>query len=297
MKWLCMMLLIVSLCCFTSFVRFHKNSRHQLRKQKNVIVLAAWYLGQPDAQATEPTHFKPSNTYKYMQNFYESATFLDIPVLVFHDSLKPWFVKVHETKTFKFIKTDPPPPHISPQDWRFFKYYEYLQDAPFYDAVIFADLSDSFFFHDPFEYMRSSQKNLFITRDVGTLQNNMWMRVKFKLCYNVTELPEAVVYNDGVWGGKVPYVYDFLTCFVHTLQKKADYQNCNMMAMNVCANKQRYIAHMEDPTRISNPYLRECGNREYPIIHNKCIKLDPEGDWNNQCITIRNMQVHLTNCD
>lgn len=287
---------ISSLLCISLFVYLLRHEKKKmLRSEKNVI-LAAWYLGQPDAQAAESTHFKPSNSYTYMRNFYESATFLDLPVIVFHDHLSPLFERAYTTDKFKFHRTGPPPRHISPQDWRFFRFAEFLSKEPLYDNVIFADLSDSFFFHDPFAYMRDRQEHLFITRDVGTLHNNMWMREKFLWCYNISNLPNRPVYNDGVWGGKTPMVYEFLTCFTDHLEKKAPYENCNMMAMNVCANKRRYQRVMEDPTSISNPYLKECGNTKYPIIHNKCIKLDPEGDWNNKCVVIKDNKVDLISC-
>ena len=259
------------------------------------VILASWYLKQPDAQWKEPTHVIPSKTYAYMKNFYETAKILNLHVIIFHDSLSISFVRMYETQRIIFIRTDGPPDYISPQDWRFFQYKQFLRRREF-KHIIFADISDTFFFHDPFYYMKNHNRNLFITRDVGTLQNNLWMRTKFKYCYNMTELKNLPVYNDGVWGGKAPVVYEFLNCFVKILRKKKPYENCNMMAMNICAHQPRFQMHMDDPTLISNPYLKQCDNTYYPIIHNKCIKLDPTGNWNNKCILEIHSQIELRDC-
>ena len=69
-----------------------------------------------------------------------------------------------------------------------------------------------------------------------------------------------------------------------------------MMAMNICAHQTQFQIHMDDPTSISNPYLKQCDNNYYPIIHNKCIKLDPTGRWNDKCISVIHSEIRLQDC-
>lgn len=294
----CIFLISVSLLAYSFYLYLPKQQAkaRSLRNGQSAvdvdIVLTSWYLTQPDAQYAEKTHIVPSNTFHYMRNFYQSAKFLKLHVIIFHDSLPQDFVKKYQTSRIHFKKTDGPPDDISPQDWRFFQYHKYLQDYRF-RSILFADLSDVFFFHNPFYYMQRSEKALFIQRDVGTLNTNLWSRVKFKYCFNITDLPNTPLYSDGLWAGKVPHVNALLDCFVKHLEKKQPFQNCNMMAFNLCLLEPRFKAVMEDPTSMTNPYLKECGNDFYAAIHNKCIKLDPNGNWNDKWVDVVHGSVVL----
>ena len=245
------------------------------------VVLAAWILGAPDAQAVEPTHIQPSNTFRYIENFYVSVMYLGLHVVILHDHLSENFIQKYQTQRIQFHRVPSPPAGRSPQDHRFFQFQLFLKDYRF-RQIVFADSSDVFFFHSPFKYMKRSSSALFVQKDVGNLQNNLWAKVKFRWCFNMTKLPQVELYNDGIIAGKAPHVYNFLACMVDALKEKRHGENCNMMACNVCLHQPRFKILLEKDTVLINPFLHECGNDDYAVIHNKCIKSDPDGGWNEK---------------
>ena len=81
------------------------------------------------------------------------------------------------------------------------------------------DLADVFFWKDPFVYMeKKAMHSLFVSRDLGTLRSNGWMRHHFRLYYtsNYTDL-NHISYNAGVWGGSMDSVQCMLNCEVEQL--------------------------------------------------------------------------------
>jgi len=276
-----------------------QSPKRQLRKQKLFhaatdvdVVLAAWILGAPDAQAVEPTHVKPSNTFRYIQNFYMSAMYLGLHVVILHDHLSENFIQQYQTQRIQFYRVPSPPAGRSPQDHRFFEFQLFLKDYRF-RQIVFADISDVFFFHDPFQYMKRSSSTLFVQTDVGNLQNNLWAVVKYKFCFNMTKLPKVDLYNDGIIAGKAPHIYTFLDCMVNALNEKRHGENCNMMACNVCLYQPRFKILLEKNTALINPFLHECGNDGFSIIHNKCIKSDPDGGWNDKIVDLVHGKIIL----
>ena len=103
------------------------------------FICAAWLTYEKDPQRGQQV----SQTIDYIWNFYTSAQFLGLCVVIFHDHLPPDFISKHTTDKISFEKVKPTK-SFSTNDLRFIIYKEYLEKHP-YEWILMTDASDVFF--------------------------------------------------------------------------------------------------------------------------------------------------------
>ena len=201
----------------------------------------------------DPQRRKPScrTCRTYFEPWLTSLKRLNIHALILHDGIPPSVVEATKGPLVEFCEVKLGPGSVN--DERFRLYYALLSGQPVHlypsmkifprddfvaptDAkkVIFTDAADVVFLKNPFSFLDSKKKRIF----VGSENRKwiMWMRRKVKDC-GLQDLPfeRRLMYNAGILGGQVQIVLRFLHDFV-TLQEKlsegAYKRNCNMPIFN-----------------------------------------------------------------
>ena len=250
-----------------------------------MIIQEMWFLQcSAHLRKTHSVTGRMPSTIDYMINFYVTVKFLNMNAIIFYDNLSSEFVRNYTTSKiqFKQIIMDP---HLSINDYRFLVYNDWLKYNN-YKYVLMVDLADVFFWKDPFVYMeKKAMHTLFVSRDLGTLRSNGWMKHHFRLCYtsNYTDLSH-LSYNAGVWGGSMESVQCMLHCEVEQLNytsKRAF--NCDIITFNWCIINSRCAKgkRIDGKPTFVNPFLRNC-EKKYDVIHDKC------GSSSRRCMSVVN---------
>ena len=101
------------------------------------------------------------------------------------------------------------------------------------------------------------------------------------------------VFNAGVWGGHISTVSCLLNCIAHDLITNLKGKgNCNMGTVNWCirfsnCSSKSDLERDNVKELFVNPFRKECDNRKYGIIHNKCKRTE-----GNVCLIIQNNEIH-----
>ena len=267
---------------------------YKVKTRSNGVVFTSWYTYDKDPQRGK----KVPETINYIWNFYMTARFLGINAVIFHDHLPPDFISKHTTDKISFEKVTPTK-SFSTNDLRFIIYKEYLEKHP-YEWILMTDASDVYFNSNPLDFMSQNQKNtsLYLSPDIGTFESNEWMKSKMKHCY-----PERVkswihewklnIFNAGVWGGHKSAVSCVLNCITNDLTKIVKGRgNCNMGTVNWCIRfgnctdkKDLEIDNVK--ALFVNPFRKDCDNRKYSIVHNKCA-----GTEGKICALVQDNAIH-----
>ena len=259
------------LCCIIIY-----NYKH--KRQTRSVILASWFTYDTDPQRG----IYVSKGIDYIWNFYATARYLKLNVVIFHDHLSNDFVSKYTTETILFERIVPIK-SFCPNDLRFIIYKNYVEKHPTYDWILMTDASDVFFNNDPLSYMGYHKQDnlLYMSPDTGTFGSNSWMTATLKRCY-----PDRVkswknewklqIYNCGVWGGYKPVVLCLLRCiqtqFEHYLKGRG---LCDMAAVNWCAHfgncaDEKDLSMDNVKSSFVNAFREQCNNSTYSIIHNKC---------------------------
>ena len=100
----------------------------------------------------------------YMNNFYVSAKYLGLNVIIFYDDLEDEFVNTYTTDRITFHKI-PMDETLSINDYRFFIFHDWLNRHDEYKRILIADIADISFWGDPFGYMaQHSEHKLFLSK-------------------------------------------------------------------------------------------------------------------------------------
>ena len=232
------------------------------------IVLTIFGTTKPDPQR----NYKIDPTFEYMRNFYISAKWLNITVIIFYDNLTQTFRRKYTTQNINFQKITMDK-QLSINDYRFIVYHNWLK-MQVYKNILFVDIADVFFWRNPFHYMKNKvNHDLFISSDIGTFKSNPWMKRNFKKCYgNKFNDLDHPTYSPGVWGGAAASVHCLLGCTVEQIKqtnKKA--HNCNMIAFNWCIINSNCTDNgvLDTNLTFTNPYREKC-EEKFTIIHDKC---------------------------
>jgi hypothetical protein len=260
-----------------------------------LVVLASICLVSPTGEAyhkgvvltsflsntMDPVHLgrQYSNDIMLLRNFYFSARVLNLSVLVLHDNCSSGFVRKLETPQFRFERMPADlSPGMSTNDRRFHGYNAILPRLvdEGYSHVLFADISDTFFWRNPFEYMVSRQpSSLFFSRDHGSILpattvrptprrwsqgSNPWYEKAEEDCYG-RQRPrrshDEAILNAGVWGGLMAPSACLVRCIARetslrsqprkrdgsvqvgaqTTKAALGFKNCNMPAFNWCVRR------------------------------------------------------------
>ncbi|MBJ62871.1 MAG: hypothetical protein CMB57_06405 [Euryarchaeota archaeon] len=233
------------------------------------VVLTSYFTFAEDPQRQK--RVKPS--FDYLANFWNTAHHHSLEVVIVHDDLPKQFVHQHSTSKIRFHKV-PVSKNWSTNDYRFYSYLQ-LEDLENYDYALISDISDVFHNSDPFLYMSARpNSSFFASLDYGNFDRHAW---RVKVCYGDEAASwdqQKVMYNAGVWGGRMNEVICILDCIVRELEgvlMKHDHSyNCNMPTFNWCVHNSRCLnATTVHADGLVNPFRKQCHN-PYPVIHNKC---------------------------
>lgn len=291
------------------FVRMY-HSKHQLYKKNLIpnhitqqrllineitndgdVVLASFFVSQKDPQRN--VFILPN--FNYIKNFYTTVFYHKLKTVIMHDALPESFIRQYETPLIKFMKTDVPV-DFTVNDFRFIHYRKFLQSKR-YKYVFLADISDVYFWRNPFEYMRNNSKSskLFLSKDEGTFGSNGWMVNKMMQCYKEdVSQQNTLLRNDGAWGGETKAIICLLGCISRqlntTLKQKG---NCNMAAFNWCVNRGSCLINNPIYTgdTLFNPFRHNCDSAKYAIIHDKCK------NSHKKCMVIEHDKLFRRSCN
>ena len=235
----------------------HKDA-HKLQD----IILTSFFTSVKDQQRN--VHMPA--IIDYMYNFYISAKYHNLNVLIFHDNLTNHFVQNYTTNHVKFNKVEPWNDTMSTNDKRFVLYYDrVLKHQP--KKVLLLDIADIIFWGNPFEYLNtSSEDNIFLSPDYANLLSNNWMKDNFRRCYGEQYKDlDHKTYCAGAWGGTYKSVMCLLKCLVLELtESPMNKYNCDQIAYNWCIVNSGCVIK-DTNEQIINPF-----REQYPIIHDKC---------------------------
>lgn len=265
----------------------HKN------QNKRSVVLASFYSSKKDPQRGV---FVPTS-YKYIRNFYTTVVYHNLSAIIMHDGLPEDLITTYTTENINFVQVDKRnifSLNISINDFRFMHYSSFLQASDF-DYVLLADISDTFFWHNPFVYMRNNyHQSLFLSSDTGTIGSNGWMVAKMRRCYAInSKYDKTPLLNDGLWGGKSQAVLCVLSCMTNQFHLRAiPNKNCNMAVMNWCIKFANCVPteEMDTKTMFANPFRQNCDSNDFIVIHDKCR------DSKQKCIYVENEQLVRKSC-
>lgn len=199
--------------------------------RKNVI-LTTYFCTKVDPQ--RKFHVK-GDDFSYISKFYNSIHSKDLAVVIFYDNLSNDFVATYTTENVTFIKCELK--RFSLNDERFFIFQEFLEKVQV-QKVIFSDVNDVTFGHDPFDLINDDR--LYIGRDNYTINEySEWMKNKIEI------LPKSIVrnintlfyrmpiVNAGVIGGKTNIMLKFVKRVTELLNQTNNDLNNNMACVNI----------------------------------------------------------------
>ena len=257
--------------------RFSKNRRG--------IVLTAFFNSVTDPQ--RPGLIIAINK---TSNFLNSASYHNVPVLIFHDQLSDEMMRNLSSQQpnirFSHVILDH---RFSINDFRFLEWRRWVASpsAEYFDWIMTADSTDIIFWKDPFsesEIPRYGTGVEMINQDENILpRNSRWYRKVWNLCFNSTvpmgmkltfpEHSNTSFLNDGISATRRHAMGPFLDCMARMFEDYAPYYpsppNCNMYVFNHCIGVTN-ITTFAAPDFANRPISANCRNRRFTVVHNKC---------------------------
>ena len=185
------------------------------------------------------------NTFRFMQSWLQSAEKLGIETVIFHDNFNDGFME-RITKNFKGVTFQ----HVksfegrTPNDYRFYLQYDYLQKHPEISNVILTDMRDITFLNDPFKVMEIIGNYLYVGVDVSYYLDSWshtYPRGLIHACYlresNKPSVTMHPFYNAGVVGGARHLMLKYLKYFTESLNTTPHGRNCNMATVTIVTHK------------------------------------------------------------
>ncbi len=281
--------LAIAMAAYVSITGVQKvviPKRHINLRSKSVV-LTSYFTFANDPQR----HKRVTPSFNYLANFWNTAHHHGLEVVIVHDDLPKQFIHQHSTSKIRFHKVSAST-HWSTNDYRFYSYLQ-LEGLKNYDYALISDISDVFYNSDPFLYMSARPNSrFFVSLDQGSFHRDAWM---VKRCYGDEAESwdqQRVMYNAGVWGGRVNEVICILDCIVReierVLMKRKRSYNCNMPTFNWCVHNSKCLKNTTlNVGGFVNPFMKRCRQR-YPVIHNKCK--DTEGIV---CVALENLSTSV----
>ena len=212
---------------------------------KNVIISTYFSNGK----YSQYKHQFKSNSFRFMRKWFLSGKRIGASLAIFHDNLGKDFQE--RAKKFygniEFISVKPTDfKGKTPNDGRFFIWYNYLLRNPDIANVIATDIRDVAFLTDPFEVMKEIGSYVYLGSDNPfhmVAWTNNGVRQYTQKCYgkNLPDLnfflKHEPFYNAGVVGGTRNAVMNFFNTMMRTLELKPSNMNCNMGTYSYVASK------------------------------------------------------------
>ena len=263
-----MLKVVIAIFCYGAAAAFVQTKRDRAHRG---VVITSYLTYADDPQRS--LRMRPS--FNYLANFWNTAQHLGLDVLVIHSGLPQDFIQQQSTSRIRF-KQVTAVTNWSTNDYRFKAYYALVTELMQYTHILVCDISDVFFNSNPFLFMTTKPtKSMFLSLDHGRFNKSAW---KVDECYKEEAVmwnQSKLMFNAGVWGGKVADVVCVLRCIKQELERilyaRNTSYNCNMPVYNWCISH----GHCFDGKSVQvgefvNPWREHC-LKNFPVIHNKCF--------------------------
>ena len=220
--------------------QWEANYSKLLQKRKNYVM--STYFTDVESPQYSFTFLK--NSYRFVQQWFESVLRIGAHAIIFHDSLTEDFQNrmknLYSHVHFQKIDVE----GRRPNDYRFYLYHQYLSLHPEIQNIVFTDIRDVIFLNDPFEIMRIIGDYIFMGVDVPFYENswsNEVTQVILRRCHSKDSESKWVKlhpsYNAGVIGGTRHIMVSFLTKMIQYLDRTPHELNCNMGTITLVTHK------------------------------------------------------------
>ncbi len=186
-----------------------------------------------------------SNSFRFMNRWLMSSNRLGIHAVIFHDSLSDDYIERVKENFDNVVFHKVTNLHgRTPNDYRYYLYYNYLQKHPEISNVIMSDIRDVMFLNDPFEIMEVIGTNAYVGIDIYSYTdawNHKSLYKRINDCYpkeiNSTSVKAHPFYNAGVLGGTRQIMLKYLELLTESLDATPPLMNCNMAAVAIVTHK------------------------------------------------------------
>ena len=203
-----------------------------LRRQTRDVVMTTYFTTQKNPQYK--VDFMNNNFY-FMENWFYSAYKLGLHMVIFHDDLSKSFIETFTKNcpNIEFIKVNNFNGY-TPNDWRYFLYYEYILSNSDVRYALMTDLRDIKFITNPFKMMDVVGDFVYIGIDVPFHESSLSSKVVKGLekCYSFYPKDILGLYgnlNPGVLGGRRVTILSALSKYMQFIRSSTKL-NCNTPA-------------------------------------------------------------------
>ena len=200
----------------------------------NGVILTSYFsakqhpqLGDPHIEGVANDGRVWQNDLAYIKRWYDSVNKLQLNGVVFHDNLSDDFVSQYETPHVHFERVQTS--EYSNNDWRFFCFYNYLQNHKF-DWVFHNDGSDVTVVQDPSrliedhpEYDYFACKDTFLLSEFPYLNFHRHFNWDNFMSFAMNQ-PQWQLINMGVIGGRYDKMFEFYKNFVRVREAMGEPQ-------------------------------------------------------------------------
>ena len=206
--------------------------QNYLKKQTKDVVMTTYFTTQKNPQYK--VEFMNNNFY-FMENWFISIHKLGLHMVLFHDDLSNQFVQKFERNypAIEFVKVDTFDSY-TPNDRRYFLYYDYLLTNKDIRYALMTDLRDIKILNNPFKMMDIVGDYVYLGIDNPFHDTSVSSKVVGILDRCYAYYPKGILglygnMNPGVLGGKRGIILAALNRLTHFIQESSKL-NCNTAA-------------------------------------------------------------------
>jgi len=236
-------------------------------------VFTTYFCRSADPQ--RKTH-APADDIGYIAPWYDSMCERGLRGTVFHDGMSDGFINRYTTELIDFEYVDPAEFEYSVNDYRFFRYLDYIERRPELQAVFMTDGNDVRVVNDPFPNLRPDR--IYVGSEMEVIDGNQWMQRRLWLLnqggvdagLKLSRLRRNWIYSAGILGGHRDICLQFLRQLVDVLARvDAEHRglNLNMAAYNYLVYNHYRRRHVTGAPLHSRYKRYEDDRRDVWFIH------------------------------
>ena len=250
-----------------------------LKTLNRKVIMTTYFINVLDPQ--HPNYFHTDSFY-LLTPLFRGAMKLGINLIIFHNGLSELFQKsvINYYSHVQFVNSKV---HgRTPNDIRFYFYYDYLLAHPEIQSVMLTDMRDVEILNNPFNVMEAIGDNLYIGLDYPFFvdaSGNGWTHGVISSCFGKAEAISTAArlhpfVNAGVIGGKRHLILGVLHRITSYLDTTKSWQNCNMGAVTL-------VIHRYFIDRLYGGYPIQSGFKmEMPGPQGVAVKHKTKLSWN-----------------
>ena len=202
----------------------------------NNVIMSTYFTRVSNPQYTSTFS---ENNFRFFQKWFQSAANIGAYLIIFHDGLEEGFQKRIKQfyKSVQLIEiTDFN--GRSPNDYRFYLYYNYLKEHEEVSRAILTDIRDVEFTKDPFKMMVEIGDYMYVGLDKPFHVSPLDMKTTYNVMlhchfweYRQDMFFQHPNYNAGVLGGTRVRIMSYLEALIKDFSNTPHGWNCNMASM------------------------------------------------------------------